>query len=252
MSDYSAREQRGWYMYDFANSAFSTTVVTLFLGPYLTVLAKAAADAHGMVHPLRLDIDARSYWSYLISLSVILQVLFLPMLGAVADYSRRKRELLGLITYIGAGATIAMFFLQGRPIPAGRHAVPYRQCELWRGRRDLQLLLAGNRAPRRPRRCVVEGLGDGLCGRRHAARTEPAAVPQCKPDRHERLDGGSNQPLLGGRLVGAVHRSDAGAAPQSRSGAPVGGWTERHRQPWSGNWRTPSARCGVIRRPCDS
>jgi MFS transporter, UMF1 family len=113
MSDYSAREQHGWYMYDFAQSAFSTTCITLFLGPYLTALAKAAADAHGMVHPLRLDVDARSYWSYLISLSVILQVLFLPMLGAVADYSRRKKEMLGLVAYIGAGATIAMFLLQG-------------------------------------------------------------------------------------------------------------------------------------------
>lgn len=113
MSDYSAREQHGWYMYDFAQTAFSTTVITLFLGPYLTALAKAAADAHGMVHPLRLDIDARSYWSYLISLSVVLQVLFLPMVGAVADYSRRKKEMLGLVAYIGAGATMAMFLLQG-------------------------------------------------------------------------------------------------------------------------------------------
>jgi len=113
MTGSTAREQHGWYMYDFAQSAFSTTVVTLFLGPYLTALAKSAADAHGMVHPLHLDIDARSYWSYLISLSVILQVLFLPMLGAIADYSRRKKELLGLVAYIGAGATIAMFFLQG-------------------------------------------------------------------------------------------------------------------------------------------
>ena len=113
MTGSTAREQHGWYMYDFAQSAFSTTVVTLFLGPYLTALAKSAADAHGMVHPLHLDIDARSYWSYLISLSVILQVLFLPMLGAIADYSRRKKELLGLVAYIGAGATITMFFLEG-------------------------------------------------------------------------------------------------------------------------------------------
>ena len=30
------REQRGWYFYDWANSAFPTTVVTVFLGPYLT------------------------------------------------------------------------------------------------------------------------------------------------------------------------------------------------------------------------
>ena len=43
------REQRAWYMYDFANSAFSSTVVTLFLGPYLTALAKTAADAKYLV-----------------------------------------------------------------------------------------------------------------------------------------------------------------------------------------------------------
>ena len=86
MIPYSAREQRGWYMYDFANSAFSTTVVTLFLGPYLTIIAKAASDAQGYVHPFGIPVDHRSYWSYIVSLSVILQVIFLPMVGAVADY----------------------------------------------------------------------------------------------------------------------------------------------------------------------
>ncbi|MBM3746196.1 MAG: MFS transporter, partial [Acidobacteria bacterium] len=46
------REQFGWYIYDFANSAFSSTVVTLFLGPYLTTLARRAADPEGFVFPL--------------------------------------------------------------------------------------------------------------------------------------------------------------------------------------------------------
>lgn len=110
---YSVREQRGWYMYDFANSAFSTTVITLFLGPYLTDIAKAAADAHGYIHPLGIPVDARSYWSYMVSLSVILQVIFLPMAGAIADYGRRKREVLAATAYLGALATIAMFFLKG-------------------------------------------------------------------------------------------------------------------------------------------
>ena len=114
MNDDSAREQRGWYMYDFAQSAFSTTVVTLFLGPYLTALAKAAADAHGIVHPLGIVVDARSYWSYMVSLSVILQVVFLPMVGAVADFGRRKKEMLGAVAYLGAAATMAMFFLKGK------------------------------------------------------------------------------------------------------------------------------------------
>ena len=68
------REQTGWYFYDWANSAFSTTVVTLFLGPYLTVLAKAAADTEGYVHPLGIPVDARAWWGYLVSLSVATQV----------------------------------------------------------------------------------------------------------------------------------------------------------------------------------
>jgi UMF1 family MFS transporter len=113
MSDYSKREQVGWCMYDFANSAFYTTVITLFLGPYLTALASNAADASGYVHPLAIPIYARSFWSYAVSLSVILQVLFLPVFGAVADYGRRKKEILGATAYLGALATIAMFFLQG-------------------------------------------------------------------------------------------------------------------------------------------
>ena len=64
---YSVKEQRGWYMYDFANSAFSTTVVTLFLGPYLTALAKSAAGADGYVHAFGLSIEPRSYWSFIVS-----------------------------------------------------------------------------------------------------------------------------------------------------------------------------------------
>jgi len=112
-AEYSVREQRGWYLYDWANSAFVTTGVALFLGPYLTVLAKAAADANGLVHPLGISVDARSYWSYLVSLSVILQVLVLPVVGAAADYGHRKKQYLGAAAYVGAAAATAMFWLQG-------------------------------------------------------------------------------------------------------------------------------------------
>lgn len=111
--EYSQSEQRAWYMYDWANSAYSSTVVTLFLGPYLTVLARNAADANGLIHPLGISVDARSYWSYLISLSVLTQVICLPVLGAIADYSARKKQLLGIFAYIGAFATMLMFFLAG-------------------------------------------------------------------------------------------------------------------------------------------
>jgi MFS transporter, UMF1 family len=110
---YSKREQRGWYMYDFANSTFASTVVTLFLGPYLTALAKAAAGADGRVHPLGIPVDPRSWWGYLISISVITQIFTLPIAGTIADFSPNKKRLMALFAYTGALATAAMFFLHG-------------------------------------------------------------------------------------------------------------------------------------------
>src|SRR5271170_5742198 len=115
----STPEQRGWYLYDFANSAFQTTAITLFLGPYLTSLAKAAAAPDGLVHPLGIPVDPRSFWSYAIGVSVGAQVLFLPMIGALADFGRHKRRILGLTAYLGAGVTAALFFVQGRNYLAG-------------------------------------------------------------------------------------------------------------------------------------
>lgn len=115
----STPEQRGWYLYDFANSAFPTTVVTLFLGPYITSIAKAAAGPDGLLHPLGIPVDPRSFWSYAIGISVGAQFLFLPVIGALADYGRHKKRILGMTAYIGALLTAAMFFIQGRNYLAG-------------------------------------------------------------------------------------------------------------------------------------
>ena len=110
---YSKREQRGWYMYDWANSTFQSTVVTLFLGPYLTALAKAAAGPDGRVHPLGIPVDPRAWWGYLISVSVVTQIFTLPIAGTIADFSPNKKRLMALFAYTGALATAAMFFLHG-------------------------------------------------------------------------------------------------------------------------------------------
>ena len=105
------REIFGWAMFDWAISAFSTTVITVFLGPYLTSIAKAAADASGMIYLLGVPIRYNSYFTYLISASVLLQVTFLPILGALADYSHLRKRLMQLFSVIGAAATILMFFI---------------------------------------------------------------------------------------------------------------------------------------------
>lgn len=107
------REQRAWYFYDWANSAFPTTVLTVFIGPYLTTIAKAAAGADGFVHPLGLKVAAESFFPYVVSLSVLLQVFLLPLLGAIADYSHFKKQMLAFFAYVGAFATMGMYFMQG-------------------------------------------------------------------------------------------------------------------------------------------
>lgn len=112
-------ERIGWYFYDFANSAFSTTVVTVFTGPYLTSAARAAADPAGYVHPFGIPVLAGSFFPYVVSLSVFFQVLLLPLLGAVADYSHRKKEMLFLFAYGGAAATMGLYFVEGRRYLAG-------------------------------------------------------------------------------------------------------------------------------------
>jgi UMF1 family MFS transporter len=116
----SRRERTGWYFYDWANSAFSTTVITVFLGPYLTTITEQAAgcaiDADtcdGTVHPLGIPVAAGSYYAYLVSLSVLLTVFVLPVMGAIADRAPRKKPLLAGAAFTGAAATIAMTFVTG-------------------------------------------------------------------------------------------------------------------------------------------
>jgi UMF1 family MFS transporter len=107
------RELFGWYIYDWANSAFYTTVVTVLMGPYLANIAEAAADAQGFVHPFGLHIRPGSVFPFAVSVSVFCQAIFLPVLGAIADYSNLKKQLMGLFAYSGSFATMALYFVQG-------------------------------------------------------------------------------------------------------------------------------------------
>lgn len=100
-------EIRGWMMYDWANSAFSTTVVTTLLGPYLASIAKTVDG----VRVLGFSFEPDAFFPTCVSISVILQVLFLPLLGTIADYSNLKKRLLLTFAFIGAIATTLLFFI---------------------------------------------------------------------------------------------------------------------------------------------
>ncbi|MBK8618039.1 MAG: MFS transporter [Anaerolineales bacterium] len=109
------KEIFGWAMYDWANSAFSTTIGTVFLGPYVASLARTAAEAAGTdtVSFLGIPVAPDSFLPYCISFSVGMQVLFLPILGAIADYSHLRKTMMQIFATIGALATILMFLVTG-------------------------------------------------------------------------------------------------------------------------------------------
>lgn len=109
------KEIFGWAMYDWANSAFSTTVGTVFLGPYVAALAAEAAKAFpdGNARFFGIPVAPDSFLPYCISFSVLLQVLFLPILGAIADYSHMRKRMMQIFATIGAIATILLFLVTG-------------------------------------------------------------------------------------------------------------------------------------------
>ena len=110
------REVFGWMMYDWANSAFYTTVVGALYGPYLTRLAQVAVGSeNGTVLNLGslYSISAKSYFPLCVSLAVMIQIVLLPILGAIADYSHLKKRLMAAFCYTGAATTCLMFFVTG-------------------------------------------------------------------------------------------------------------------------------------------
>lgn len=102
---------RAWYFYDFANSAYSTTVITVFLGPFLTDLAKSASNNEGFISVLGIEMAAGSLFPYAVSLSVLIQVLVLPIIGAVADHVQSRSRLMGLLASVGSITTMLFYFI---------------------------------------------------------------------------------------------------------------------------------------------
>ncbi len=102
-------------MYDWANSAFSTTVVGALFFPYLTRLAQSAVGENGVVLDLGFlgAVTAKSLASLCISISVGGQVFLLPILGALGDYSDLKKRLMAMFCYVAVIATCLLFFIQG-------------------------------------------------------------------------------------------------------------------------------------------
>jgi len=112
------RQQNAWNWYDWANSAFYTTVLSVMFAPYMiTVAGKAAGcvDADETcsktVEILGLHLAAGSLPSYLTSFATISSAFVLPIVGSFVDRSAHKKRHMAGYAWAGAAVGSLLFFL---------------------------------------------------------------------------------------------------------------------------------------------
>ena len=115
-------EQKSWFFYDWANSAYITTIATVLYAPYLTSVAERAAcgfvgdeDRKCTEHlsVLGLSVSAGSLVFYVVTLATVISAFVLPIVGAVADRVQSKKTLMARLAWTGAAVAALMFFVTG-------------------------------------------------------------------------------------------------------------------------------------------
>jgi MFS transporter, UMF1 family len=124
-------QQRAWNWYDWANSAFYTTTLTVLFGPLMITVAGRAAGCGDSpddtckrtVDVLGLHLAAGSLPLYLTSFATIASAFVLPVVGALVDRSGRKKLHMAWFAWSGAFFAALLFFVQGDHWQLGAGAV---------------------------------------------------------------------------------------------------------------------------------
>ncbi|HQJ32120.1 MAG: MFS transporter [Anaerolineaceae bacterium] len=90
---------RAWTMYDWANSAFATTIMGAILPTYF-----ATYIASGNSVPI---------WGYAVAIGSLIAALLSPILGGIADFRASKKLFLGIFAALGIISTALLFFVSG-------------------------------------------------------------------------------------------------------------------------------------------
>lgn len=88
-------------MYDFANSAFTTIIVTVVYSAYFMNVVVMGDSAMGEM-----------LWGRAVGISMTLVALSAPIMGAIADYSRSKKKFLFINTYLAILFTALLYFVR--------------------------------------------------------------------------------------------------------------------------------------------
>ncbi len=96
------RRVRAWTMYDWANSAFATTILAAVLPVYYSQVAGRTLGSAA---------QATAYWTATLSISLVIVAILAPILGTISDLKRGKKKLLALSILVGALGVSMLFFV---------------------------------------------------------------------------------------------------------------------------------------------
>ncbi len=96
------RSQFAWVMYDWANSAFVTTITSAVLPVYYSSVAA-----------VNLPTNLRTaYWGYTSTIALLLVAFLSPVLGAMADFSGAKKKFLTRFVVLGVSGAALLFLVR--------------------------------------------------------------------------------------------------------------------------------------------
>ena len=101
------REVWSWAAFDFANSGYTTVVLTAVFNAYF--VSVVAGDAP----------SATFLWTVVIAVSNAVSMLLMPVIGTVADATATKKRWLAVATFMAVGGTLGLMLASSADSPSG-------------------------------------------------------------------------------------------------------------------------------------
>ena len=106
MDESSKRALKGWYLYDWANQAFSLTVVTVLVPQLLSSMFELSTGGGSEIGSL--EITGDTFYAIVLGMASLFVAITSPVLGAVADRMPIKKKILWAYTIVGVFFTALM------------------------------------------------------------------------------------------------------------------------------------------------
>ena len=98
-------------MYDFANSAFATTILAVIFNQYFATVVAGGEKGVGL---FGFRLHGASFFTFTVALSMAVSAVLSPLLGAIADASASKKRFLMIFCYTAVLSTGLLYFVHAR------------------------------------------------------------------------------------------------------------------------------------------